>query len=119
MLVVVACDPISTYIITTKQDHTVVEIYPSLESVYCPEFNDPICKFARSHAIKEGTYEIRSDEKMIVFAVLGTKGAVSQFPLEKVKIIRDKDTLVLQGREQIFERFVRGRSPLRYYFDYP
>ncbi len=112
--ILVGCDPAYEYFIEANNDDVVVEIQPSLESIYCPDLKE-VCDFATSHKIKEGTYQIKSGDKFSVYGGVGTQASVNSFPFDFVKIIQGGDTLLLKGKEQILKKFVRDKTSNKYY----
>jgi hypothetical protein len=113
----IGCDPAFQYYIEAGNDDVVVEVRPSLESLYCPDLNE-ICDFATSRRIKDGTYQLKSGDKLRIYGGVGTQASVNRFPFDFVKIIHRRDTLLLKGKEQILGRFVRSGNSNKHYLTF-
>lgn len=116
----ISCDPSHEYYIEAKNKDILIEIYPSLESVYCPDLKE-VCAFATSHRIRIGeekekpVYLIKNGEEFSVYGGVGNQASVNGFPFDFVKIIHGSDTLLLKSKEEIMKKFVRKKNTNKYY----
>lgn len=114
-----ACDPAYEYSIAVEKSDVMLEIHPTLESVYCPDLKD-ICEFSRNHAVKKiedgAIYQIKRGEKFSVYGGAGTKASSNLFPFKFMKVIQGKDTIVLQDKNQILDKFIKVKNTNKYQF---
>jgi hypothetical protein len=116
----IGCDPLAKYVVEVKSPNDVlIEIHPSLEAKYCPD-NLEMCKLAKSHKVREveggAVYQLKQGEIIGIYIELGGRASIEKFPFQYMKIIRKSDTLMLNGKNQILEKFIRkGKLTSIYY----
>lgn len=110
LLLLTSCDPMSQYIIKAKDNYIKIEIYPSIENIYCRnvQTND-ICLKAKQMKIKElnngSSYIVKSNNNIEIYGKIGYNVDTLKFPYDSIVIIYSDKKLFLNSKKEILESF--------------
>ena len=113
------CDPgYHIYISNKSSKELLILTSPSIESLYDPNiaYYDSIL----NHKLKEengiSTYSIRPYEQFRVFGNIGGIPTLKDLPFNYIKIVQEKDTLVLNSKEKILKSLIRENKKINHFY---
>jgi hypothetical protein len=102
----VACDPgYRIYICNNTSASAYIKTYPSIESIYRPSEREPILQHEVSQEGKYSIYEIKRNDTFQLLGTIGFVPTVQDFPFDYLSIVSIADTIVLDSREAVFQRY--------------
>ena len=110
LLVLTSCDPMSQYIIKAKSNDIKIEVYPSIENIYCRNVvTNDICLRAKQMKVKElnsgSSYIVKSNNNIEIYGKIGYKVDTLKFPYDSIVIIYSDKKLFLNSKKEILESF--------------
>lgn len=107
----ISCDPMSQFLIRANDENIKVDIFPSIESIYCKEpISSEVCNNAIKHnignKINGSSYFLKKNEAIEIYGKIGLKIDPIKFPYDSVKIFYKNDSLIYKGKESIIKNFI-------------
>jgi hypothetical protein len=110
-----ACDPsYSCYVLNNSGSPLYLKTHPSIESAF--DRQAAYYDSAINHKVgpESSFYRVKPGELFLIFGRIGFSPSVHEVPFDYLEIIQNGDTLVLDGKQKIYDRLVQEGKSRKY-----
>jgi hypothetical protein len=113
----VSCEPgYGFYIRNNKNSDLILKTRPSIESLY-PEksaYYDSILTYKVSEKQGLSIYRVKPYDSLRIHGNIGSMTSKDQIPFDYIEIIQDNDTVILNGKQEIFDKLKQEGKTRKY-----
>jgi hypothetical protein len=118
VIMFMGCDPgYSVYIYNQSSSPLYFKTHPSIESFYDSahlSYYDSLL----AHRVKKDSlysmYKIEPNSRFLVWSHIGVMPSINELPIDYIKIMNDRDTLILDSKEKIISQIKKTDKKFNY-----